>query len=48
MTHFTLTIDVRTGHFGETAAAERNGIAAILHTAAQQIGRSAPALRRRR
>lgn len=41
MSHFVLTIHTRTGHFGETASAERNGIASLLHTAAQQIGSGA-------
>jgi hypothetical protein len=41
--HFVLRIHVRTGHFGETANAERHGIAALLHQAAQQIGSGAPA-----
>jgi hypothetical protein len=43
MSHFTLTIHTRTGHFGETVAAERDGIASILHQAAQQIGSGAAA-----
>lgn len=34
---FTLTIDVRTGHFGETATSERHGVARLLHQAAQEI-----------
>jgi hypothetical protein len=38
MPHFILRIDTRTGHFGETEAAERTGIADILRQAAQQIG----------
>jgi hypothetical protein len=38
MNHFTLTIHTRTGHFGETSAAERAGIAQLLHQAAQEIG----------
>ena len=42
MPHFVLTIDFRTGFFGETAAAERQAIATLLHQAAQQIGSSAP------
>jgi hypothetical protein len=42
MPHFTLTIHTRTGHFGETATAERAGIADILRKAAQQIGSASP------
>jgi hypothetical protein len=42
MSHFTLTIHTRTGHFGESAAQERAGIARLLHQAAQEIGSSAP------
>jgi hypothetical protein len=42
MPHFVLTVDIRTGYFGETAATERQAIAALLHQAAQQIGSSKP------
>jgi hypothetical protein len=37
MSHFVLTIHTRTGHFGETAAQERGGIARLLHLATQEI-----------
>jgi hypothetical protein len=43
MSHFILRIHTRTGHFGETAAAERDGIVSILRQAAQQIGSGAAA-----
>lgn len=39
--HFVLEIDTRTPHFGETAAAERAGIVALLRAAAQEIGSGA-------
>jgi hypothetical protein len=39
---FTLTIHTRTGFFGETSDAERQGVAKLLLAAAQQIGSSAP------
>jgi len=41
MPHFSLTIHIRTGHFGETDAAERAGVARLLHLAAQEIGSGA-------
>jgi hypothetical protein len=34
---FTLTIHTRTGHFGETPAAERHGVARLLQQAIQEI-----------
>lgn len=34
---FTLVINARTQHFGETATAERHGIARLLNQAAQEI-----------
>src|ERR1700736_3892517 len=43
MTQFVLTIHTRTGHFRETANAEREGIAELLRQAANQIGSSAAA-----
>jgi hypothetical protein len=43
MTHFVLKIHTRTGHFGESATAERQAIVGLLHKAAQQIGSASPA-----
>jgi hypothetical protein len=43
MTHFVFTIHTRTGHFGESAAAERQAIVGLLRQAAQQIGSASPA-----
>jgi hypothetical protein len=34
---FTLVINARTQHFGETATAERHGVARLLNQAAQEI-----------
>lgn len=40
---FVLKIHTRTGHFGETSASERCGIADILRRAASEIMSGAPA-----
>src|SRR5438132_14307017 len=40
---FSLTIDVRTGMFGDSDAAERQGVARLLRQAAQEIQSGAPA-----